>query len=225
MQTAEDNESKKKSMETKQNSPICTTHEMKRIAVYCGSNYGEQRAYYLAAQELGKLLAKRGSELVYGGGRIGLMGTVADAILQEGGRVIGVIPTFLREKEMAHTGLQTLIETPDMPSRKNKMIELSDAFIALAGGIGTFEELLEVLSLAQLRQIHKPIGLLNTQGFYQPLLDLLHQTVKEGFMPSANLSLFCVADTPAELLTKMEQHQIEDGQKWQRPAWLDEEGL
>ncbi|HRL34188.1 MAG TPA: TIGR00730 family Rossman fold protein, partial [Neisseria sp.] len=110
---------------------------MNHIVVYCGSNLGNKPAYFEAAQAMGKAIAERGSTLVYGGGKIGLMGTVADAALAEGGQVIGVIPTFLREKEVAHLGLSQLIETADMTERKNKMIELADAFIALPGGLGT----------------------------------------------------------------------------------------
>lgn len=196
---------------------------MNNIVVYCGSNLGATPLYAEAARGLGEAIAKRGSRLVYGGGCIGLMGTVADAVLQAGGEAVGVIPTFLREKEVAHRGLTELIETPDMPSRKNKMIELGDAFIALAGGIGTFEELFEVLSLAQLKQHRKPVGLVNTAGFYDPLLALLQQTATQGFMPAANLSLLCVADTPQELLVKLENYQPHDAPKWIQPAWLTEQ--
>ncbi|MDO4997972.1 MAG: TIGR00730 family Rossman fold protein [Neisseria sp.] len=198
---------------------------MDNIVVYCGSNYGLTRDYYVAAKEVGQLIAERGSRLVYGGGKVGLMGAVADAALAAGGDVCGVIPTFLREKELAHTGVQELIETPDMATRKSKMIELGDAFIALAGGIGTFEELFEVLSLAQLQQIRRPVGLLNTLGFYDPLLALLQQTIQYGFMPAENMSLLCVSDNPRDLLQQMTTHQAIDGKKWQRPAWLDSEGL
>lgn len=200
-------------------------NQMNKVAVYCGSNYGSRREYYLAAKAVGGLLAEQGAELVYGGGKIGLMGAVADAVLAGGGRTTGVIPTFLMEKEVAHQGLHTLIETPDMPTRKTKMIELSDAYIALAGGIGTFEELLEVLSLSQLRRFDKPIGVLNTCGFYNPLLDLLEHTADQGFMPSANLNLLCVAEEPQELWQKMRDWRPHEAVKWQRPAWIDEEGL
>lgn len=194
---------------------------MDNIVVYCGSNLGATPEYAEAARELGGIMAGRGRRLVYGGGRIGLMGALADAVLQGGGEVIGVIPTFLREKEVAHQGLTELIETADMPARKNKMIELGDAFIALAGGIGTFEELFEVLSLAQLKQHRKPIGLLNTAGFYDPLLALLAQTAQQGFMPAANLSLLCVAEKPADLLDKLADYRPVDAPKWIRPAWLN----
>ncbi|MDO5059956.1 MAG: TIGR00730 family Rossman fold protein, partial [Neisseria sp.] len=194
-------------------------------AVYCGSNFGNNRDFYLTAKATGKMLAEKGVELVYGGGKAGLMGAVADAALAAGGRVTGVIPTFLIEKELAHDGLQTLIQTADMPERKSAMINLADGYIALAGGIGTFEELLEVLSLAQLRQFDKPVGLINTAGFYNPLIQLLEDTVAAGFMPSENLDLLCVADTPEALWQKMLEWKPTEAQKWQRPAWLDEEGL
>ena len=194
---------------------------MDNIVVYCGSNLGATPEYAEVARELGSIMAGRGRRLVYGGGRIGLMGTLADAVLQGGGEVIGVIPTFLREKEVAHQGLTELIETADMPARKNKMIELGDAFIALADGIGTFEELFEVLSLAQLKQHRKPIGLLNTAGFYDPLLALLEQTAQQGFMPAANLSLLCVAEKPADLLDKLADYRPVDAPKWIQPAWLN----
>ncbi|UOP01856.1 TIGR00730 family Rossman fold protein [Kingella potus] len=196
---------------------------MNNIAVYCGSNYGQNPACFHAARELGALIAQRGSRLIYGGGRIGLMGATADAVLQHGGSVTGVIPTFLVEKEMAHPGLTELIQTADMAARKSKMIALSDAFVALSGGIGTFEELFEVLSLSQLRLHRKPVGIVNTGGFYDPLLALLERTAAEGYMPQANLGLLCVADTPADLLEKMaawQPQQAQNVQKWTQPAWL-----
>ncbi|WP_416190852.1 TIGR00730 family Rossman fold protein [Neisseria sp. CCUG12390] len=192
---------------------------MKNIAVYCGSNLGESPAFYRAAEEMGKVIAERGSRLVYGGGRIGLMGTVADAALAHGGEVTGVIPTFLREKEVAHPNLTELVETPDMTVRKTKMIELADAFVALPGGIGTYEELFEVLSHAQLRLHAKPIGVLNVEGFFNPLLTLLQQTAAQGFMPQANMNLLCVADSPSELLEKMAAYRFIDAPKWVQPGW------
>ena len=194
-------------------------NKMHNIVVYCGSNLGEPRAYYEDAQAMGAAIARRGSRLVYGGGRIGLMGTVADAALAAGGEVIGVIPVFLREKEMAHTQLTELIETEDMASRRLKMIELADAFIALPGGLGTYEELFEVLSAAQLRLHDKPIGLLNSDGFFEPLLALMRQTAEQGFMPAANLNLLCVGETAAEVLDKMAAYRYQDARKWIQPAW------
>lgn len=192
---------------------------MKNIAVYCGSNLGESPAYFQAAQDLGKTIAQRGCRLVFGGGKIGLMGTIADAVLQHGGEVIGVIPTFLREKEVAHPGLTELIETTDMTQRKTKMIELADAFIALPGGIGTYEELFEVLSHAQLRLHTKPVGVLNTESFFDPLINLLQHTANQGFMPQANMNLLCVADQPQTLLEKMAAYQFVEAKKWVRPRW------
>ncbi|MCP1659822.1 TIGR00730 family Rossman fold protein [Neisseria perflava] len=196
---------------------------MHSIAVYCGSNLGAIPDYFHAAQEVGAAIAKRGSRLIYGGGRIGLMGAVADAVLASGGEAVGVIPTFLREKEVAHHDLTELVETPDMPARKNKMIALADAFIALPGGIGTYEELFEVLSLAQLRQHAKPIGILNVNGFFDPLLALLQHTADSGFMPQANLRLVCVADNAAELLQKMADYRFTDAPKWVQPAWANDD--
>ena len=197
-------------------------NKMNHIVVYCGSNLGNKPAYFEAAQAMGKAIAERGSTLVYGGGKIGLMGTVADAALAEGGQVIGVIPTFLREKEVAHLGLSQLIETADMTERKNKMIELADAFIALPGGLGTYEELFEVVSQAQLRLHAKPVGVLNIGGFFDGLLAMMQQTADEGFMPQANMSLLCVADNPADLLQKMADNRLVEAQKWVAPAWQSE---
>lgn len=197
-------------------------NEMKHIAVYCGSNLGENRAYYEAAQAMGAAIARRGSRLVYGGGRIGLMGTVADAVLAAGGEVTGVIPVFLREKEMAHDGLTELIETEDMTSRRLKMIALADAFVALPGGLGTYEELFEVLSSAQLRLHNKPIGVLNSGGFFDPLLALMRHTAEQGFMPQANVGLLCVADTAESLLAEMAAYRYQEAGKWIQPAWTRE---
>lgn len=194
---------------------------IKQLTVYCGSNFGETPAYYQAAKALGNHLAKHDITLVYGGGNVGLMGAIADSVLANHGKAIGVIPQFLADKEVAHTGLTELIFTPDMATRKLKLIELGDAFIALPGGIGTFEELFEVLSLAQLRQHKKPIGVLNIDGFFDPLLDLLHRTADSGFMPTQNLNLLCVADNIDELFAKMHAYQFVESQKWVKPAWLD----
>lgn len=192
---------------------------MQKIAVYCGSNFGESEQYFQTAQEMGRLLAEQNIGLVYGGGKVGLMGTVADAVLNAGGHVTGVIPTFLREMEKAHNGLSELIETPDMTVRKQKMIELADAYVAMPGGVGTFEEWFEVLSMAQLRLQQKPIGLLDVGGFYQPLLRLIESTIAAGFMPESNLSLFVVDSTPQGLLEKLRAYQPHYTQKWRDPSW------
>lgn len=192
---------------------------MQSIAVYCGSNLGESPLYLQAAQNTGAAIAKRGARLIYGGSKIGLMGATADAVLAGGGEVVGVIPTFLREKEVAHKNLSELIEMPDMNSRKAKMIELADAFIALPGGIGTYEELFEVLSLLQLRRHSKPVGLLNAGGFFNPLLKLLQHTADQGFMPQANMNLICTDENPENLLNKMAAFQMIDAPKWVKPSW------
>ena len=194
-------------------------NKFNNIVVYCGSNWGENPAFFTAAQALGQTLANKGHTLVYGGGNVGLMGAVADAVLAHGGKVIGVIPTFLKQKEVAHLGLTELIETADMTSRKNTMIALASGFIALPGGLGTYEELFEVLSQAQLRLHPHPVGVLNVAGFFDPLLALLRDTVRHGFMPAANLSLLCVADTAPALLAKMAEWQAQDAVKWVQPSW------
>ena len=194
-------------------------NKLNNIVVYCGSNWGENPAFFAAAQALGQTLANNGHTLVYGGGNVGLMGTVADAVLAHGGKVIGVIPTFLKQKEVAHLGLTELIETADMTSRKNTMIALASGFIALPGGLGTYEELFEVLSQAQLRLHPHPVGVLNVAGFFDPLLALLRDTVRHGFMPAANLSLLCVADSAPALLAKMAAWQAQDAVKWVQPSW------
>ena len=194
-------------------------NKLNNIVVYCGSNWGENPAFFTAAQALGQTLANKGHTLVYGGGNVGLMGAVADAVLAHGGKVVGVIPTFLKQKEVAHLGLTELIETADMTSRKNTMIALASGFIALPGGLGTYEELFEVLSQAQLRLHPHPVGVLNVAGFFDPLLALLRDTVRHGFMPEANLSLLCVADSAPALLAKMAAWQAQDAVKWVQPSW------
>ena len=194
-------------------------NKLNNIVVYCGSNWGENPAFFAAAQALGQTLANNGHTLVNGGGNVGLMGAVADAVLAHGGKVVGVIPTFLKQKEVAHLGLTELIETADMTSRKNTMIALASGFIALPGGLGTYEELFEVLSQAQLRLHPHPVGVLNVAGFFDPLLALLRDTVRHGFMPAANLSLLCVADSAPALLAKMAAWQAQDAVKWVQPSW------
>ncbi|MDF7675460.1 TIGR00730 family Rossman fold protein [Neisseriaceae bacterium ESL0693] len=193
---------------------------MKNIVVYCGSNLGQNKAYFDAAQTLGRQLAESGYRLVYGGGRIGLMGAVADACLAAGGEVIGVIPTFLKAKEMGHPGLTRMIETATMSERKAAMIELASGFIALPGGLGTYEELFEVLSAAQLKLHPHPVGILNVAGFFDPLLQMLQNTAEQGFMPKQNMDLLCTAATVPALLAAMAHWQPEDAVKWIKPDWV-----
>ncbi|PIT36468.1 TIGR00730 family Rossman fold protein [Snodgrassella alvi] len=195
---------------------------MKNIVVYCGSNLGQNKAYFDAAQQLGKEMAQQGYRLVYGGGNIGLMGTIASSVLDHGGEAIGVIPSFLKNLEGAHQGLSELYETSNMTERKNKMIELADAFIAMPGGLGTYEELFEVLSQAQLKLHPHPVGILNVAGFFDPLIQMLQNTVTAGFMPPENMDLLCKATTPAALLDQLRHWQPRDAVKWVTPQWAQQ---
>jgi len=173
---------------------------MKNICVFAGSGAGRRPEYAAAAAGLGRLLAESGITLVYGGGSTGLMGAVADGALKAGGKVIGVIPTDLTGIELEHKGLTEMIVTGDMHSRKAKMHRLSDAFIALPGGIGTMDELFEALCWAQLGFHAKPCGLLNIKGYYDPLLKLMKNAVDEGFVKAADSARLLVGAEPRELL-------------------------
>jgi uncharacterized protein (TIGR00730 family) len=163
---------------------------------------------------VGRLLAERGIGLVYGGASIGLMGALADAALAAGGRVIGVIPEDLAVKEVAHDGLDELRVTPGMHARKALMAELSDGFVALPGGLGTFDELLEILSWSQLGIHAKPIGVLNTSGFYDGLLQLIDRAVDGGFVRPEHRELVLVAEEPAALLDGLADHRPARHPKW-----------
>ncbi|MCB1958541.1 MAG: TIGR00730 family Rossman fold protein [Rhodocyclaceae bacterium] len=174
-----------------------------RLCVFCGSREGRLPAYREAAATLGRLLAERDIELVYGGGKVGLMGVVADTCLAAGGRVTGVIPEALMKWEVGHTGLTRLEVVDSMHTRKARMAELADGFIALPGGLGTFEELFEILTWAQLGFHRKPAGLLDVEGYYAPLLTMLDRGVSEGFMKAENRGLLLDARTPAALLQAM----------------------
>lgn len=176
---------------------------MKRICVFCGSRPGVRPAYRAAAEAVGGLLAERGIELVYGGGNVGLMGIVADACLAAGGRVVGVIPRALLEWEVGHEGLTRLEVVDSMHTRKARMAELADGFIALPGGLGTFEELFEILTWAQLGFHSKPVGLLNVEAYYQPLVQMMERGVAEGFMKAENRGLLLVEDNAQALLRTM----------------------
>ncbi len=159
-----------------------------------------------AAQAVGRLLCRRGVELVYGGGNVGLMGVLADACLAEGGRVIGVIPQALVDREVAHQGLTELRVVSSMHERKAAMAELSDAFAALPGGYGTWEELFEMLTWTQLGIQRKPCGLLNVNGYYDPLLELADQAVSEGFLREVNRELLLSDNEPERLLDRLSCH-------------------
>jgi hypothetical protein len=187
---------------------------MKRIAVYCGSNKGVRPAYAAAAHALGALLAREKIDLVYGGGMVGLMGVVADAVLQNGGHVIGVIPEKLVIKEVVHETLPDLRVVKTMHERKALMAELSDGFIALPGGYGTFEEFFEVLAWSQLGWHPKPFGLLNTSDFYTPLLAFLDHTREEGFIRPQHRALVLAESDPEKLLHRLKSHKPPTEVKW-----------
>jgi len=187
---------------------------MKRIAVYCGSNKGVRPEYAAAAQALGTVLAREKIELVYGGGMVGLMGIVADAVLKHGGHVIGVIPEKLVIKEVVHEKLPDLRVVKDMHERKALMAELSDGFIALPGGYGTFEEFFEVLAWSQLGWHTKPFGLLDIGGFYRSLLEFLDHTRNEGFIRPQHRELVLVADGAETLLQRMQEFRPPSDVKW-----------
>jgi len=173
------------------------------VAVYCGSRHGLRPAYQAAAQALGTAIGARGWQLVYGGGKVGLMGEVADATLQAGGRVVGVIPETLEKLEVGHTGLHELHVVATMHQRKQMMAERADLFIALPGGIGTLEELYEVWTWRQLAYHDKPIGLLNVDGYYDDLLRFMDHTVAEGFLSQLQQRVLQVGADPEALLVSL----------------------
>ncbi len=173
------------------------------ICVYCGSRHGNKPAYTAAARELGAAIGSRGWQLVYGGGKVGLMGEVADATMAAGGRVVGVIPESLKLREVEHRGLDELHVVPTMHLRKQMMAERADAFIALPGGIGTLEELYEVWTWRQLGYHRNPIGLLNTDGYYDDLLRFMRHSVAEGFLSAEQMAAVQVDTDPQALLLSL----------------------
>ena len=173
---------------------------MLRICVFCGSQAGTNGLYGQTAIDMGRLLALRGYGLVYGGGHVGLMGLIADAVLASGGEVIGVIPESMVARELAHAGVTHLHVVPGMHERKARMATLADAFIALPGGYGTFEELFEVITWAQIGLHRKPIGLLNVAGYFNALRALVEHAIAEGFIRPEHRRLLTIADAPATLL-------------------------
>ncbi len=177
--------------------------QIKSLCVFCGANPGNDTAFLQAAQQLGQLLAQRGIQLVYGGASVGLMGAVADAALDAGGQVLGVIPQALWDKELAHAGLTQLHVVDSMHQRKAAMAEASDGFIALPGGIGTMEEFFEVMTWTQLGFHHKPCGLLNTNGYYDHLGGFLDHVVSQGFLKPAHRRLALMDTAPGALLEAM----------------------
>lgn len=187
---------------------------MRYICVFCGSSMGRGTVYREAAQATGRAIAQRGFGLVYGGGKVGLMGVVADAVLAAGGEAIGVIPQFLDAKEIAHKDLTELHVVGSMHERKAQMEELADGFIALPGGYGTFEEFCEILTWAQLGLHQKPQGLLNVEGYYDPLLKLFDQAVTEQFLKSQLRQIVLQSNNPMDLLDLMLSYQPQFVEKW-----------
>ena len=181
--------------------------DMKRITVFCGSRIGESEAYKEGAIALGKELAKRGITLVYGGGSVGLMGVIATTVLKEGGEAIGIIPKFLEEREIAHIHLTELHIVDSMHERKAKMADLADGFIAMPGGPGTLEELVEVFTWAQLGLHEKPIGLLNVNQYYDPLIAFLDHMTNEQFMEERHRHMILVESEPARLLNQFNDYK------------------
>jgi uncharacterized protein (TIGR00730 family) len=178
------------------------TTELGRVCVFCGSNTGARAAYLAQAQSVGRLLASEGIGLVYGGGRVGLMGAVADAALEAGGEVIGVIPRFLEEREVAHRGVDLRI-VESMHERKQLMSELSDAFVALPGGFGTFEEFFEIVTWVQLRLIAAPCIVANLDGYYDSLIALIDRAHANGFISTTNRSIVESYANLDEIVTRL----------------------
>jgi uncharacterized protein (TIGR00730 family) len=189
---------------------------VKSVCVYCGSSPGNRPEYAEGAHLLGRTLAERGLALVYGGGKVGLMGTVADAVLEHGGTVIGIIPEALMQKEVGHRGLTELHVVRNMHERKQMMADRSDAFIAMPGGVGTFEELFETFTWLQLGYHDKPVGLLNVGGFYDGMLGFLGHAVQEGFLKQVHADLLHVADLPGTLLDQLAAAPRVRVDKWQQ---------
>lgn len=188
--------------------------------MFCGSSAGFHPADSHIATDFARLCVAQGADIVYGGGSVGLMGIVADAALAAGGKVIGVIPEFLATRELLHTGLTELHVVPSMHTRKAMMADLADAFVALPGGLGTFEELFEVLTWAQLGLHQKPIGLLNSRGFFEGFLDQVDRAITDGFCRPQHRELFVVENDPMRLLSQLASYTPPVLPKWvpERPS-------
>ncbi len=185
-----------------------------RVCVFCGSSAGRDPRYAAAAAELGQALVARGWGLVYGGGRVGLMGLVADAVLAAGGNVIGVIPKMLATKELLHVGATEMHVVESMHARKAMMAELADAFVALPGGYGTFEETFEMITWGQLGIHQKPLGLFDVLDFFQPLVQFIDHAIAEGFIRPEQRDLLVTADSAGPLLDRLKDHRLPTVRKW-----------
>lgn len=186
------------------------------ICVFCGSNPGANGAYVQAARDMGALLARHDITIIYGGGMTGIMGALADAALAEGGTAIGVIPASMNIPRVVHEGVTELVVVDTMHTRKAKMSELADAFIALPGGLGTFDELFETLTWSQLGYQPKPIGILNVDGYYDPLIELIEHGIAQGFIKAQHRQIFAVNDVPSDLLSALQQFEHPAGDLWSK---------
>ena len=193
---------------------ISYLHRMKRIAVYCGSSSGTNGIYVETAEMLGRILAEKNIQIVFGGGKVGLMGVLAYSAIEAGGSVTGVIPGFLNIKEVAHDGITELITVSSMHERKALIHDMSDGFIALPGGFGTLEELFEMLTWGQLGLHQKPVGILNVNGYFSDVLRAIDSMVREGFLKGDNRDMVLVSDRIEELLDKMETYRAPSVPKW-----------
>ncbi len=186
---------------------------MNKICVYCASSTQINAYYFQAAEQLGKIIASQKLTLIYGGGHRGLMGKIADATLAEGGEVVGIIPEFMCEVEWNHTGLTELILVGSMHERKEMLLRMADAVVALPGGVGTFEELLEAITWKKLGLYKNPIIIVNTRGYYDPLIEMLHRSVDENFMGVDHRKMWTVVQTPQEVIPA-----IENAVRWDENA-------
>jgi len=189
-------------------------NKIKSISVFCGSNFNGNEKVKMAIEHLSQVLVKEAITLVYGGGKVGIMGLLADSVLENEGRVIGVIPQFLLEKEVGHAGLSELHVVESMHERKQLMNDLSEGIMMLPGGVGTLEEFFEIFTWLQLGLIHKPLGILNIDGFYNLLLDQLEKMVQENYLKKANLNLILVSEDPGTLIHQMKAFQSKPESVW-----------
>jgi len=187
---------------------------MNSIAIFCGSSKGNHSIFTEIAIEVGLFFAKKNIDIIFGGGKVGLMGAMADAALEAEGRVIGVIPEFLKTKEVAHFDVSELIGTNNMHERKQIMYDLSDAFLIMPGGFGTLDEFFEITTWAQLGQHGKPIGILNINQYFNPLLDMIGNMVSFGFLKTENTSLIIADSNINDLFSRMKGYQATDAPKW-----------
>jgi len=188
---------------------------MNNICVFCGSSTGKLPIFEETAVQLGKQIGQQKLTLIYGGGKLGLMGLIADTVLESGGKVIGVIPEFMMDKEVAHHGLTKLVITRSMHQRKYKMAELADGFAVLPGGLGTLDEMAEILTWNQLLLIRKPIGILNVNGYYNDLLSMMDKMVQHGFLRPKGRNLLSAYDDPAQLLRGLETYEPDSESTWE----------